>query len=163
MIASYVGENANLKDRCWAENWKLSWYHKGLWQRWSAQSGFSCIFTPAGYGTGLAEVKKSENSMGKMYVMEMALKCDFAIVKAWNPAIRSRKFNFQRNSTCNFNPLYVCGAAKITIAEVEELVPRHIRPQPNSYSVFSFSAYSKGKHYEKRIEQRNCKVSSIVI
>jgi len=95
----------------------------------AAQAGFPAFYTPAGYGTEVADGKETRDFNGKMHVLEMAYKADFAFVKAWK-GDQAGNLIF-KGTARNFNPL-MCGAATITVAEVEELVP--LGAKSNSYS-----------------------------
>ena len=110
------------------------------------------VFTPAGVGTEVAEGKEVRNFKGKDYLMELAFDADFALVKAWKGDTQGNLIYHE--TARNFNPMMAM-AGKITIAEVEELVPAgeldpdHIHT-PGIYVHRIF----QGKDYEKRIEQR---------
>jgi 3-oxoacid CoA-transferase subunit A len=118
----------------------------------AAGYGMPVIFTPAGVGTEVAEGKETRVFNGKTYLMEYAFDADFAIVKAWKGDTMGNLIF--RSTARNFNPMMAM-AGKITIAEVEELVPAgeldpdHIHT-PGIYVHRIF----QGKRYEKRIEQR---------
>ena len=118
----------------------------------AAQSGFPAFYTPAGFGTEVAEGKETRNFNGKMYVMEKAFEADFALVKAWK-GDEAGNLIF-KGTARNFNPC-MCGAAKITIAEVEEMVPLGSL-DPNFIHIpgIFVQRIFQGKKYEKRIEQR---------
>ena len=115
-------------------------------------AGIPAFFTPAGYGTEVAEGKETREFNGKMYVMEKAFEADFAIVKAWK-GDEAGNLIF-KGTARNFNPC-MCGAAKITIAEVEELVPlRSLDPNQIHMPGIFVQRIFQGQKYEKRIEQR---------
>ncbi|ODS83532.1 MAG: succinyl-CoA--3-ketoacid-CoA transferase, partial [Chryseobacterium sp. SCN 40-13] len=118
----------------------------------AAQAGIPAFFTPAGYGTEVAEGKEVREFNGKMHIMEEAYKADFAIVKAWK-GDEAGNLIF-KGTARNFNSC-MAGAAKITIAEVEELVPAGTL-DPNQIHIpgIFVKRIFQGEHYEKRIEQR---------
>jgi len=118
----------------------------------AAQTGIPAFFTPAGYGTEVAEGKETREFNGKMHVMELAYKADFAIVKAWK-GDEAGNLIF-KGTARNFNAV-MAGAAKITIAEVEELVPAGTL-DPNQIHIpgIMVNRIFQGDKFEKRIEQR---------
>ena len=154
MISSYVGENDEFERQMLSGELDVELIPQGtLAERCrAAQAGFPAIYTPAGFGTEVAEGKEIREFDGKMYVLEHAFKADFAFVKAWKgDAAGNLVF---KGSARNFNP-NMCGAAKITIAEVEELVPVGTL-DPNHIHIpgIFVNRIFQGDHYEKRIEQR---------
>jgi 3-oxoacid CoA-transferase subunit A len=154
MISSYVGENEEFERQMLTGELDVELIPQGtLAERCrAAQAGFPAIYTPAGYGTEIAEGKETREFDGKMYVLEHAFKADFAFVKAWKG---DEAGNLVFNGTArNFNPA-MCGAAKITVAEVEELVPLGTL-DPNQIHIpgIFVQRIFQGEHYEKRIEQR---------
>jgi 3-oxoacid CoA-transferase subunit A len=154
MISSYVGENEEFERQMLTRELDVELIPQGtLAERCrAAQAGFPAIYTPAGYGTEIAEGKETREFDGKMYVLEHAFKADFAFVKAWKG---DEAGNLVFNGTArNFNPA-MCGAAKITVAEVEELVPLGTL-DPNQIHIpgIFVQRIFQGEHYEKRIEQR---------
>ena len=122
MISSYVGENAEFERQMLSGELDVELIPQGtLAQRCrAAQSGIPAFFTPAGYGTEVAEGKEVREFNGKMHIMEHAFKADFAFIKAWKGDTAGNLIF--KGTARNFNP-NMCGAAKITVAEVEELVP----------------------------------------
>jgi 3-oxoacid CoA-transferase subunit A len=118
----------------------------------AAQAGIPAFFTPAGYGTEVAKGKEVRKFNGKMHIMEEAFKADFAIVKAWKGDTAGNLIF--KGTARNFNPC-MCGAAKITIAEVEELVEAGTL-DPNQVHIpgILVQRIFQGEKYEKRIEQR---------
>ena len=118
----------------------------------AAQAGFPAFYTPAGFGTEVAEGKETREFDGKRYVLEPAFKADFAFVKAWK-GDTAGKLVFKGTSR-NFNP-NMCGAATITVAEVEEMVEVG-ELDPNNVHIpgIFVQRIFQGKNYEKRIEQR---------
>ena len=154
MISSYVGENDEFERQMLSGELDVELVPQGtLAERCrAAQSGFPAFFTPAGYGTEVAEGKETREFNGKMYVLEEAFKADFSFVKAWKgDAAGNLVF---KGTARNFNPA-MCGAAKITVAEVEELVPVGTL-DPNHIHIpgIFIQRIFQGEHYEKRIEQR---------
>jgi len=154
MISSYVGENDEFERQMLSGELEVELIPQGtLAERCrAAQSGFPAFFTPAGYGTEVAEGKETRDFNGKMYVMEKAFEADFAIVKAWR-GDEAGNLIF-KGTARNFNPC-MCGAAKITIAEVEELLPAGAL-DPNQIHIpgIFVQRIFQGEKYEKRIEQR---------
>ena len=154
MISSYVGENAEFERQMLSGELDVELIPQGtLAERCrAAQSGIPAFFTPAGYGTEVAEGKESREFNGKMHVMEHAFKADFAIVKAWK-GDEAGNLVF-KGTARNFNPC-MCGAAKITIAEVEELVPvGTLNPNQVHIPGILIQRIFQGQKFEKRIEQR---------
>ncbi len=154
MISSYVGENAEFERQLLSGELEVELIPQGtLAERVRAGgAGIPAFFTPAGYGTEVAHNKETRAYDGKMYLLETWLKADFAIVKAWRGDAHGNLV--YKGTAQNFNPM-MAAAGKITIAEVEELVPvgtlhpEHIHT-PGVYVQRIF----EGKNYEKRIEQR---------
>ena len=151
---SYVGENKLLEDMVLTGKIDLELIPQGTFAERirAGGAGIPAFFTPAGYGTVVAEGKETREFDGRPYVLEHALKADFALIKAWKG---DRWGNLvYRKTARNFNPM-MATAAKITIAEVEHLVePGEIDPD----LVHTPSVYVKriiqGTNYEKRIERR---------
>ena len=153
MISSYVGENVEFERQMLSGELDVELIPQGtLAQRClAAQSGIPAFYTPAGYGTEVAEGKESRAFNGKMYLLEKAFNADFSFVKAWKgDAAGNLVF---KGSARNFNP-NMCGAAKITVAEVEELVPVGTL-DPNHIHIpgIFIQRIFQGENYEKRIEQ----------
>ena len=154
MISSYVGENAEFERQMLSGELDVELTPQGTLAAkcQAAQQGFPAIFTPAGYGTEVAEGKETREFDGKMYVLEHAYKADFAFVKAWK-GDEAGNLIF-KGTARNFNPL-MCGAATITVAEVEELVkPGELDPNEIHIPGIFVQRIFEGKNYEKRIEQR---------
>ncbi len=153
MIASYVGENAEFERQMLSGEMEVELTPQGTLAAkcQAAQQGFPAIFTPAGYGTEAALNKETREFDGKMYVMERAFKADFAFVKAWKGDTAG---NLVFNGTArNFNPC-MCGSAKITVVEVEELVkPGELDPNHIHIPGIFVQRIFQGKSFEKRIEQ----------
>lgn len=154
MIASYVGENAEFERQMLTGEMEVELVPQGtLAERCrSAQVGIPAFFTPAGYGTEVAEGKEIRNFNGKNYVLEQAFKADFAFIKAWKG---DHAGNLIFNGTArNFNPA-MCGGATITVVEVEELVPAgSLDPNHIHIPGIFVQRIFQGQSYEKRIEQR---------
>ena len=158
MISSYVGENAEFERQLLSGELEVDLIPQGtLAERIRAGgAGIPAFYTPAGYGTEVAEGKETREYDGKMYLLENWLKADFALVKAWK-GDTSGNLIF-KGTARNFNPMMAM-AGKITIVEVEELVepgeldPNHIHT-PGIYVQRIF----QGKDYEKRIEQRTTRI-----
>jgi len=153
MISSYVGENAEFERQMLSGELEVDLIPQGtLAERCrAAQAGIPAFFTPAGYGTEVAEGKEVREFNGKMHVMEHAFSADFAIVKAWK-GDEAGNLIF-KGTARNFNPC-MAGAAKITIAEVEELVPAgSLNPNEIHIPGILVNRIFQGAKYEKRIEQ----------
>ena len=154
MIASYVGENNEFERQMLSGELEVDLIPQGTLAELcrAAQSGFPAIFTPAGYGTEVAEGKEVREFDGKMYVLEHAFKADFAFVKAWKGDSAGNLIFKGTAKNFNFN---MCGAAKITVAEVEELVPLgELHPNEIHVPGIFVQRIFQGTDYEKRIEQR---------
>lgn len=154
MISSYVGENEEFERQMLSGELEVELIPQGtLAERCrAAQAGFPAIYTPAGFGTEVAEGKETRDFDGKRYVLEQAFKADFSFVKAWKGDTAGNLIF--KGTARNFNP-NMCGAAKITVAEVEELVPAGTL-DPNQIHIpgIFVQRIFQGKNYEKRIEQR---------
>jgi len=154
MVSSYVGENDEFERQMLSGELDVELIPQGtLAERCrAAQAGFPAIYTPAGYGTEVAEGKETREFDGKMYVLETAFKADFSFVKAWKgDAVGNLIF---KATARNFNP-NMCGAATITVAEVEELVPvGSLDPNQIHIPGIFVQRIFEGKGYEKRIEKR---------
>ena len=152
MISSYVGENAEFERQMLSGELEVELIPQGsLAHRCkAAQSGIPAFYTPAGYGTEIAEGKESREFNGKMHILENAFKADFAFIKAWKGDTAGNLiFN---GSARNFNP-NMCGAATITIAEVEQLLPAgELDPNEIHIPGIFVQRIFKGERYEKRIE-----------
>jgi 3-oxoacid CoA-transferase subunit A len=154
MISSYVGENKNFEQQFLSGELEVELNPQGtLAERIRAGgAGIPAFFTPTGYGTVVAEGKEVREFDGRMYVMETALKADYAIVKAWKG---DRHGNLVYRATArNFNPMMAM-AGKITIAEVEELVePGELDPDQVHTPGIYVQRVVVGTNYQKWIEQR---------
>ena len=154
MISSYVGENDEFERQMLSGELEVELIPQGtLAERCrAAQGGFPAFFTPAGYGTEVAEGKEVREFNGKMYVLEEAFKADFAFIKAWK-GDEAGNLTF-KGTARNFNP-NMCGAAKVTVVEVEELVkPGELDPNQIHIPGIFVQRIFQGERYEKRIEQR---------
>ncbi|NMM48005.1 CoA transferase subunit A [Marinigracilibium pacificum] len=154
MISSYVGENAEFERQLLSGELEVDLIPQGtLAERIRAGgAGIPAFFTPAGFGTEIQEGKEIREFDGKMYLMESWLKADFALVKAWK-GDTSGNLIF-KGTARNFNPM-MAAAGKITIAEVEELVPAgELDPNQIHTPGIYVQRIFEGKNYEKRIEQR---------
>ena len=154
MISSYVGENDEFERQMLSGELDVELIPQGtLAERArAAQAGFPAFYTPAGCGTEVAEGKETREFNGKMHVLEYAFDADFGFIKAWKGDAAGNLIF--KGTARNFNP-NMCGAAKITVAEVEELVPvGELDPnQIHIPGIFVQRIY-QGAHFEKRIEQR---------
>lgn len=154
MISSYVGENAEFERQMLSGELDVELTPQGTLAEKcrAAQAGIPAFYTPAGFGTEVAEGKESREYNNKMYVLEEAYKADFAIVKAWK-GDEAGNLIF-KGTARNFNSC-MAGAGKITIAEVEELVPAGTL-DPNEIHIpgIFVKRIFQGEKYEKRIEQR---------
>ncbi len=160
MISSYVGENDEFERQMLSGELEVELIPQGtLAERCrAAQAGFPAIYTPAGYGTEVAEGKETREFDGKMYVLETAFKSDFSFVKAWKGDAAGNLI-FKATAR-NFNP-NMCGAATITVAEVEELVPvGSLDPNQIHIPGIFVQRIFQGKDYEKRIEKRTLRQKS---
>ena len=154
MISSYVGENDEFERQMLSGELDVELIPQGtLAERCrAAQAGFPAIYTPAGFGTEVAEGKETREFDGKMYVLETAFKADFSFVKAWKGDAAGNLI-FKATAR-NFNP-NMCGAATITVAEVEKLVPiGSLDPNQIHIPGIFVQRIFQGKDYEKRIEKR---------
>ena len=157
---SYVGENKLLEQQVIAGVLKVNLIPQGtLAERIRAGgAGIPAFYTPAGVGTVIAEGKETREFDGKMYLLETALRADFALVKAWR-GDRAGNLVYRRTAR-NFNPM-IATAARVTIAEVEELVePGELDPDaihtPGIYVQRIFCAPC-----EKRIERRTVRKAAL--
>ena len=153
MISSYVGENAEFERQMLSGELDVELTPQGTLAEKcrAAQAGIPAFFTPAGYGTEVAEGKEAREFNGKMHIMEEAYKADFSIVKAWK-GDEAGNLIF-KGTARNFNAC-MAGAAKITIAEVEELLPAGAL-DPNQIHIpgIMVQRIFLGEKFEKRIEQ----------
>jgi 3-oxoacid CoA-transferase subunit A len=159
-IGTYVGENKLLEQMVLEGKVELDLVPQGTFSERirAGGAGIPAFFTPTGVGTIVAENKETREFDGRMYVMERALKADFALVKAW----KGDKWGnlVYRKTARNFNPM-MAAAAKVTIAEVEHLVEvggldADLIHTPSVYVNRIF----QGESYEKRIERRTTRKAS---
>ena len=154
MIASYVGENAEFERQMLSGELEVDLIPQGtLAERCrAAGAGIPAFFTPAGYGTEVAEGKEVREFNGKPHILEEAFHADFAIVKAWK-GDRAGNLIF-KGSARNFNPVMAM-AGKVTIAEVEELVENgELDPNEIHTPGIFVQRIFQGEQYLKPIEQR---------
>lgn len=154
MISSYVGENAEFERQLLSGELEVELIPQGtLAERVRAGgAGIPAFYTPAGFGTEVAEGKEVREFDGKKYLMERWLRADFSIVKAWKGDTAGNLV--YRGTARNFNPM-MAAAGKITIAEVEEVVqPGELDPNQIHTPGIYVQRIFKGDRYEKRIEQR---------
>ena len=154
MISSYVGENDEFERQMLSGELEVDLIPQGsLAERCRAGgAGIPAFFTPAGYGTEVAEGKEVRIFNGKPHILESALTADFAIVKAWKGDTEGNLI--YRKTAMNFNPMMAM-AGKITIAEVEELVPAgELDPNFIHTPGIFVQRIFQGEKFEKRIEQR---------
>jgi 3-oxoacid CoA-transferase subunit A len=159
-IGSYVGENKLLEQMVLEKKIDLQLVPQGTFSERirAGGAGIPAFFTPTGFGTMVANNKETREFEGRMYVMEHALKADFALVKAWKGDTWGNLV--YRRTARNFNPM-MATAAKITIAEVEHLVQvGELEPD----LIHTPSVYVKrifqGELYERRIERRTVRKAS---
>ncbi len=154
MIASYVGENAEFERQMLSGELEVELVPQGTLATRCMATGYGmpAVFLLAGIGTEVAEGKEVRNFNGKDYLLEHAFDSDFAIVKAWKGDTQGNLIF--KGTARNFSPLMAM-AGKITIAEVEHLVPIG-ELDPNAIHVPGIYVHRifEGKNYEKRIEQR---------
>ncbi len=151
---SYVGENKLLEEKVLKGELDLRLIPQGtLAERIRAGgAGIPAFYTPAGVGTLVAEGKETREFDGRPYLLEAWLRADFALVKAWKGDHAGNLI--YRYTARNFNPM-MATAARITIAEVEELVPTgSLDPDQIHTPGIYVQSILQGPHYEKRIEKR---------
>ena len=154
MISSYVGENKEFERQLLSGELEVDLVPQGtLSERIRAGgAGIPAFFTPTGYGTEVAEGKEVREFNGKPHLMEAWLKADFAMVKAWKGDTAGNLIF--KGTARNLNPMMAM-AGKITIAEVEHLVPAgELDPNQVHIPGIYVQRIFEGKDYEKRIEQR---------
>ncbi|MEO0334783.1 MAG: CoA transferase subunit A [Pseudomonadota bacterium] len=153
MVSSYVGENATFERQFLGGELEVELTPQGtLAEKLRAGgAGIPAFFTPTGFGTKVAEGKETRQFGDKNYVLEESITGDFALVKAW----KADPFGnlVYRKTARNFNPM-VATAGKITVAEVEEIVPLGaLDPDQVHTSGIFVQRVIQGQGYEKRIEQ----------
>ncbi len=154
MISSYVGENEEFERQMLSGELEVELTPQGTLAEKcrAAQAGIPAFYTPAGYGTEVAEGKEIKDFNGKPHLLEYAFDAHFSIIKAWKGDYAGNLIF--KGSARNFN-YPMAGAAKITIAEVEELVPPgDLDPNEIHIPGIMIQRIYQGKNYEKRIEQR---------
>lgn len=160
MISSYVGENAEFERQMLSGELDVELTPQGTLAEKcrAAQAGIPAFYTPAGFGTEVAEGKETKEFNGKMHILEHAFEADFSIVKAWK-GDHAGNLIF-KGTARNFNAP-MSGAGKITIAEVEELVePGVLDPNEIHIPGIMVQRIFKGEKFEKRIEQRTVRSRS---
>ena len=158
MLSSYVGENEEFERQLLSGELEVDLIPQGTLATriQMAGMGIPAFFTPAGYGTEIAQGKEVKEFNGKMYLMENALHADFAIVKAWK-GDRFGNLVF-RKTTRNFSTS-MAKAGEITIAEVEELVePADLDPDHIHVAGIYVHRIFQGSGYEKRIERKTVRI-----
>ena len=158
MMSSYVGENEEFERQLLSGELEVELIPQGTLATriQMAGMGIPAFFTPAGYGTEIADGKEVKEFNGKMYLMENALHADFAIVKAWK-GDRFGNLVF-RKTTRNFSTS-MAKAGNITIAEVEELVePGELDPDHIHVAGIYVHRIFQGSNYEKRIERKTVQI-----
>lgn len=153
MISSYVGENAEFERQLLSGELEVELIPQGTLATrcMAAGYGIPAVYLPAGIGTEVAEGKEVRNFNGKGYLMEYAFESDFAIVKAWKGDTSGNLI--YKETARNFNPVMAM-AGKITIAEVEELVPAgQLDPDHIHTPGIYVSRIFQGSNYEKRVEK----------
>lgn len=154
MISSYVGENAEFERQMLSGELEVELVPQGTLATrcMAAGYGMPAIYTPAGVGTEVAKGKEVRVFDGKEYLLEYAFDAEFSIVKAWKGDTMGNLI--YRSTARNFNPPMAMGG-KITIAEVEELVPvGELDPDQIHTPGIYVNRIFQGKDFEKRIEQR---------
>ncbi len=160
-IGTYVGENKLLEEMILTKKIELELVPQGTFSERirAGGAGIPAFFTPTGSGTVVAEGKETRVFDGRQYVMERAIKADFAFVKAW----KGDKWGnlVYRKTARNFNPM-MATAAKITIAEVEHLVePGELDPDMVHTPSVYVKRIFKGELFEKRIEKRTVRKQAV--
>ena len=159
MISSYVGENDEFERQMLSGELEVDLIPQGsLAERCrSGGAGIPAFYTPAGFGTEIAIGKETREFNGKPHILELALTADFAIVKAWKGDSAGNLI--YKATAKNFNPMMAM-AGKITIAEVEELVPLGtLNPNEIHTPGIFVQRIFQGERFEKRIEQRTLRTN----
>lgn len=160
MISSYVGENEEFERQLLSGELEVDLIPQGTLATriQMAGMGIPAFFTPAGYGTEIAQGKEIREFDGKPYLMELALHADFSIVKAWKgDTLGNLVF---RKTTRNFSTS-MAKAGNITIAEVEHLVqPGELEPDQIHVPGIYVHRIFQGKEYEKRIERKTVRLAN---
>jgi 3-oxoacid CoA-transferase subunit A len=159
MMSSYVGENVEFERQLLSGELEVDLIPQGTLATriQMAAMGIPAFFTPAGYGTEIAEGKETREFNGKMHLMEHALHADFAMVKAWKgDSLGNLVF---RKTTRNFSTS-MAKAGNITVAEVENIVPPgELDPDEIHVAGIYVHRIFKGEGYEKRIERRTVRLN----
>jgi 3-oxoacid CoA-transferase subunit A len=159
MIATYVGENREFERQFLAGELEVELVPQGTFSERirAGGAGIGGFFTPTGYGTLVAEGKETRVIDGRPYVLELPLKADFALVRAWKG---DRYGNLvYRKTARNFNPM-MATAAQVTLAEVEHLVePGEIEPDAVHTPGIFVRQILLGERYERRVEKRTVRPS----
>lgn len=158
MMSSYVGENAEFERQLLSGELEVDLIPQGTLATriQMAGMGIPAFFTPAGYGTEIAEGKETRNFSGKDYLMELALHADFALLKAWKGDTMGNLVF--RKTTRNFSTS-MAKAGNITIVEVEHLVqPGELDPDQVHVPGIYVHRIFQGNNYEKRIERKTVKI-----
>ena len=160
MISTYVGENEVFEQQCLSGEIEVDLVPQGTFAERirAGGAGIAGFYTPTGVGTLVETGKEKRNFDGREYILEQALKADFALVKAWKgDAAGNLKY---RKTARNFNPM-MATAARITIAEVEEIVPVGSMNGDHVHTPGIFvKRIFQGVNYEKRIEKRTYRPKS---
>jgi 3-oxoacid CoA-transferase subunit A len=160
MIATYVGENREFERQFLAGELEVELVPQGTFSERirAGGAGIGGFFTPTGYGTLVAEGKETRVIDGRPYVLELPLKADFALVRAWKG---DRLGNLvYRKTARNFNPM-MATAARVTLAEVEQLVePGGIEPDAVHTPGIFVQHIVEGAQYERRVEKRTVRASN---
>ena len=154
MISTYVGENHLFERLVLSGELELELNPQGTFSERirAGGAGIPAFYTPTGYGTLVAEGKETRDFNGRMYVLERALTADFAFIKAWKGDTLGNLV--YRKTARNFNPM-MATAARVTIAEVEEIVqPGELEPDMVHTPAIYVRRILQGQNYEKRIEKR---------
>jgi 3-oxoacid CoA-transferase subunit A len=160
MIATYVGENREFERQFLAGELEVELVPQGTFSERirAGGAGIGGFFTPTGYGTLVAEGKETRVIDGRPFVLELSLKADFALVRAWKG---DRHGNLvYRKTARNFNPMMATAAA-VTLAEVEHLVePGEIEPDAVHTPGIFVRHILLGESYERRVEKRTVRSSN---
>jgi 3-oxoacid CoA-transferase subunit A len=162
MMSSYVGENAEFERQLLMGELEVDLIPQGTLATriQMAAMGIPAFYTPAGYGTEIANGKETREFNGKMYLMEEALHADYAIVKAWKGDTMGNLVF--RKTTRNFSTS-MAKAGNFTIAEVEHLVaPGELDPDEIHVAGIYVHHIFQGEHYEKRIERKTVQLNQLL-
>ena len=154
MISTYVGENREFERQYLAGEIEVELVPQGTFSERirAGGAGIGGFFTPTGYGTIVAEGKETRIIDGRAYVLELPLKADFALVRAWKGDTRGNLVF--RKTARNFNPM-MATAARVTLAEVEHLVEAgEIEPDAVHTPGIFVTHILRGEHYQRLVEKR---------